>query len=244
MNDIYTRIEDFLDNALTDAERAAFEAEARADPALADALALAREARERLARQWAQQAPEAELGKTLKTLGKRHFANDVGTAKSTRHIWWWVAAAAAAIALVIWLFWPPKAEDLYERYRHFPEAAFVLKSSEPTAQTLDVAAKSFNAKDYQSALDALNAHLQTKPDDLEARFFAALSQLELRRVAEAEATFQQIISAENAWSEEARWYLALTYLREKKKEKCKQVLRQIPPTGAHHVEAQALLKKL
>lgn len=244
MNDIYTRIEDFLDNALTDAERDAFEAEVRADPALADALALAREARERFARQWKQEASEAELGKTLKTLGKQHFGNEVLTATPTRRIWRWAAAAAAAVALIIWLVWPPKAENLYDRYRKFPEAGFALKNGAPAAQALDAAARSFNTKDYQSALDALNIHLQTNPGDLEALFFAGLCRLELGQFAGAESAFQQILSANNAWSEEARWYLALTYLSSKRLEKCSEILRQIPPGGAHYAEAQMLLKKL
>ena len=247
MNDIHTRIEDYLDGTLNAAERADFEAAARADPALAEALSLAREVRERLARQWGQEGEEAALRRTLKDLGKQHFgggkARSPSPLRSTRTRWW--MAAAAAVALVVWLSWPPGADALYERYRIFPEAAFALKSSNASAaQNLDAAAKSFNAKDFAPALSALNVHLNATPDDLEARFFAGLCQLELGQFAASEATFRQIIFPENVWSGEARWYLALTYLREKKSEQCKEILGQIPSGGAHHAEAQELLKKL
>lgn len=247
MNDIYARIEDYLDNALTDAERAAFEAEARADPAVADALGLAREARERLARQWSHERAEAELKETLSSLGKQHFGGNSAKKTILAHptrVRWWLAAAAAAIILAVWLAWPREADALYERYRTFPEAAFALKNGGTSGQALDAAAKSFNDRDFAPALAALNAHLNTTPNDLEARFFAGLCQLELGQLAEAEATFRQILSPENAWSGEARWYLALTYLRQKKTGQCKEALRQIPPGGAHHAEAQELLQKI
>ena len=234
-----------LPRALSDAERTAFEAEARADPALAEALALARE---RLARQWAHEGKESALRRTLSDLGKQHFGGDKTNSppplRSARTRWW-MAAAAAALALVVWLSWPPGADALYERYRIFPEAAFALKSSNiSAAQNLDAAAKSFNAKDFAPALSALNAHLSAMPDDLEARFFAGLCQLELGQFDASEATFQQIISPENVWSGEARWYLALTYLRKKKRGQCKEILHQILPGDAHHAAAQELLEKL
>jgi len=248
MNDIYARIEDYLDNALSAAERTDFEAAVSADPALADALAQVREARERLAQQWTQEGAEAALRNTLKDLGKQHFGEDKANSptplRSTR-IRRWMAAAAAAVTLVVWLSWPPGADALYDRYRVFPEAAFALKSGNTSAaQNLNAASKSFNAKDFVPALSVLNAHLSATPDDLEARFFAGLCQLELGQFAASEATFRQIISPENVWSGEARWYLALTYLREKKREQCKEILGQIPPSDAHHAAAQELLKKL
>lgn len=248
MNDIHTRIEDYLDGTLNAAERADFEVALRADPALAEALALAREVRERLARQWAQADAEAALRRTLTDLGKQHFGGGKTISPPplrAARIRWWMAAAAATVALVVWLSWPPGADALYDRYRIFPEAAFALKSSNTSAaQNLDAAAKLFNTKDFASALSALNAHLSATPDDLEARFFAGLCQLELGQFAASEATFRQIISPENVWSGEARWYLALTYLREKKVEQCKEILGQIPLGDAHHAAAQELLKKL
>jgi tetratricopeptide (TPR) repeat protein len=263
MEELYPRIEDYLDNALTDAERAAFEADAQADPALAAALSHVREARERLAQQWAQESAEAQLNETLKVFGKKHFGGGEQSKRPARRVSlgrWWAAAAALVGILVIWLAWPGGDDALYEHYRKFPEAGFVVKSGE--AQTLNEAAALFNVKNFDAALPILKAHLEQQPDDLEVRFFAGLCQLELGGLTEADSTFRLIISSgkfesgmisrteiddgvtSNAWSGEARWYLALTYLKEKKGKACAEILKEIPPGGAHYQEAQALLKRL
>jgi tetratricopeptide (TPR) repeat protein len=212
---------------------------------LAEAFAQVREARERLSRQWAQENEETKLRDTLKDLGQQHFGSAEQSGPITRRVplgRWWVAAAAAVAALAIWLAWPTASERLYKEHRHFPIASFTVKSS--GEQTLADASKSFNNKDFNAALAGLNAYLQTQPDDLEARFFAGLCHLELKQFAEAEAVFRRFLSSENAWSGEARWYLALTNLRDKKEKECREILLQIPPNGAHFDEAQELLKNL
>lgn len=248
MEDLYPRIEDYLDNVLSDAERVEFEADVQNDPTLAAALAATKEARERLARQWAQASAEATLRQTLQDVGKQHFTGKSQTSRSARSVSlgrWWMAAAAAAAVLLVWLAWPPSTDTLYQRYRLFPEASFALKSGAdaPTPSLTD-AAQAFNNKDFAAAQATLSTHLRTKPDDLEARFFMALCQLELGQLDEAENTLSSLVSPETAWSGEARWYLALAHLRNKKPEACKAVLRQIPAGAPHHAEAQALLRKI
>ncbi|MBK8426586.1 MAG: hypothetical protein IPL27_11715 [Lewinellaceae bacterium] len=133
---------------LTEAERTAFESELQSDPALATALQQMRETRERLARQWAQEGADAELRHTLKDLGQQHFIEKQPT---TRRVvsgnWWRAAAAAVAAILVAWFVWPAGDEDMYERFRQFPEAGFSEKGS--SEQTLSGAEKAFNAKEYK-----------------------------------------------------------------------------------------------
>lgn len=241
MEELYPRIEDYLDNAMNGAERTAFEVEVQADPALAKALAQAQEARERLARQWAQEKSEAELSATLKELGKKHFSHS----KKTRRFQFnprWMALAAALTALLVWLGWPASEATLYKRYRKFPEAAFVVKNG--SNQSLEQAANQFNTGDFDGALSGLKTYIQQNPEDAEARFFAGLCQMETGRLAEAEAIFRQMLESKNAWSEEARWFLALAYLRGEKNSDCRETLNQIPPGGAHYEEAQQLLKKI
>ncbi|HRI60249.1 MAG TPA: tetratricopeptide repeat protein [Saprospiraceae bacterium] len=245
MEELYPRIEDYLDNALTDAERAAFEADVQADPASAAALEQVREARERLSRHWTQESAEAGLREQLSELGNQHFGTTEQPNRNARRFFigrWWMAAAATVAALIVWLAWPPGNDALYTRYRAFPEASFTLKSSDKS--TLDKAADAFNDKNFSAALSSLNTYLLQQPNDQEARFFSGLCQLELSRFTEAEAIFREIISADNAWSGEARWYLALTYLRSKKMEDCKSVLQEIQQGGAHYNEAQELLGKI
>ena len=61
---LYTRIEDYLDNVMKEKDRISFEAEVRQDPAIAKALEQVREARDRLRRGWENDAADHTLHDT------------------------------------------------------------------------------------------------------------------------------------------------------------------------------------
>jgi len=242
-NNRYTQIDDYLDGALNTGERQAFEALLQTDPALAQALATVREARERLRKHWADETADAPLRQTLQSL-ERDFFKSRGQARTFQlpRIAWAAAAALACLAVAWFFLRPPADERLYARYRAFPEADFTTKSAD--VSSLQPAATAFNATNYAGALEHLQNYLAAHPDDLEARLFAGLCYLELGRYQEADAIFQTIYGEANAWADEARWYLALSYLRQGKHRESAGLLQQIPAGSAHYQEAQKLLGEL
>ena len=244
MDDLYARLDDYLDDALPPSERAALDAQLAADPALASTLAQLREARQRLGQTWANEAEETALRDTLRSTAKDYFKAQpaIRPQGRRRQLWWAIAAALSLLVVAWWNLRAPAPERLYSRYRHFPEAAFTLRTGAP--QSLPAAEAAFNQKEYAAALAGLQAYLNTNPDNLEALFFSGLCQLELRQYAAARAIFQQLQDQPNAWSGEARWYTALSYLREGNRQACAATLHRIPPDDAHTQEAEQLLKDL
>jgi len=251
--DLYIRIEDYLDGALNAAERTALEADLQADPLLAETLAQVREARARLIQHWAHEEDERALSGTLQQLGRAHFTRNsaslaaINTPRLQARRWWPLAAVAAAAGLIgiaVWFFRSTGETDLYAQYRQFPAASFGTRSAnDPTQADLATADVAFNGGRYADALPTLQQYLASHPNDLEKRFFAALCQLELGLTMEATANFQQLRSAP-AYADEATWYLALTFLKEKKSAQCAEVLRQITRDSQHYGEAQELLEQL
>ncbi len=249
---LYTRIEDYLDNAMSDQDRLSFEAEARDDPAVAEALAYVREARTRLRRHWEYQQSDAALEETLRTLGRQYFQTPArGKGSGGGRLFrlplgaWWAAAAAAALLIAAWLFLrPPANERLYARYRQLPDAAFTIRNAATDQQYLQRAEQAFNSKDYAAALATLQTYLQNQPGNVEAQLFAGLCLLELRRPAEAQTILQTISAGANAWSDEASWYLALACLLQNKRAECAEILQRIPQNSGHYAEAQELLNKV
>jgi len=254
MEEMYARIEDYLDGAMPEAERAVFEADLAADTALAVALADVREARERLPRHWALAPDEAALRKTLEPLGQQFFGKNARSRPaqppkpggSAHSLWLWLTALLAA-ALLAWLLWP-KAESeqrLYAEFRRFPEASFTLKSSGATSsQTLAQAETDFNQKNYAAALLTLRAHWAAQPEDLEARFFMGLCELELAQTEDAIATFSATADSGGVWAGESRWYLALSHLRNKNRAACAEILQKIQAGQPHYEEAKKMLGRL
>jgi len=170
MEEIYARIEDYLDDLLTPTDRADFEAQLSAHPELAADLEQVREARARLARQLAEQNDDAALTKTLQAIGQQHFSSTATPSPSLRAAqppssrrWWLAAAAVIAAAFITWLMWP-KADTparLYAEHRRFPEANFTFKGSENAAQSLQTTANFFNQKNYTAALGGFQQYFST-----------------------------------------------------------------------------------
>ena len=249
MNDWYERLEDYFDGVMNEHDRAALEAEAAADPALAEAMALVRETRERLGQRWAGESADAALRETLKGVGTVHFQSEDKHMPKLRRTpvlrLVWSIAAGVAFTLIAWLLLrPPAHERLYAEYRIFPEAAFTVKSDILADTGLPAATVAFNHQHYQQALEALQKYRQANPANLEVAFFAGLCLLELNQTADARIIFSELTVSRNAWREEAVWYLALCYLRDNNRAKCIETLREIKPEDAHGAEAQVLLDAL
>jgi len=241
----YGLIEDYLDGTLGEEERTIFEAKALADPELAKALDKLRMVRERLGHQFRQEKSTTELRKTLSILGEQHFNKpDPATSLTFRRYYMrWALVAAAFISLLIAVFFLRTGNnDLYKEYRKFPEAGFVTKGN--NISELAGVDQAFNNGEYEIALNMLTAYLINNPADMEARFFAGLCAMELDRFSLAEASLKQILTTTNSWSKEARWYLALAYLKQKRTKECHELLSQIDSQESHFKEAQSLLKEL
>ncbi len=252
---LYTQIEDYLDHIMNDAERKSFEAELSRNPAMAEALEQVREARDRLQRMWQNETSDAQLEETLQRLGGEYFAagavkktgGGAGGGKQFRlPMAWWALAAGTAAVVVAWLLLRPvSSEQLYAQYRDFQEASFTLMGNDTTQQNAQTAAEAFNKRDYATASKALEAYLKTHPNELEAQLYSGLCDLELGRYNRAIPTFQKIrATPNNAWAEEATWYLALTYLRQNNRNQCIKTLRSIPQNSGRYGVAQQLLKAM
>jgi tetratricopeptide (TPR) repeat protein len=249
MEDYYDDIEQYLDGAMSDAERLDFEAQVAADAELAQALVAVREARTRLAQQWAQAADETALRNTLGALGQQHFG--LQASATPRRYWWrWAAAAAVAVAVVagtVLMLRPQMDERLYARYRHLPTADFTVRGNDATqlSQTLREAAEAYNEKSYARALTTFQKALQLQPNQPEAQFFAALCHLELNQMREAETLLEPLANSGGAWASDARWYLALSHLRRHDRAGCAAILQQFQSSDTRrYQEAQELLKKM
>ncbi|MFN8301569.1 MAG: tetratricopeptide repeat protein [Saprospiraceae bacterium] len=252
MEELYERIEDYLDGQLEEAERTAFEAALQSDPQVSAAFDIVREARERLSRQWAEEKADTELVATLRQLGQHHFqAETAATAPAASRPWivrhWPKLAAAATFAgILIWLGWPAGDPDarLYAQYREYPEAAFVVRSEAPDGSEMAQATSAFNSGHYDVALPILERKVQTAPNESEARLFLAICLIETGRSADARIHLAELVKGGGAWASDAGWYTALSYLKEKNRALCIETLRNIPPGDPHYASAQALLKKL
>ena len=142
--------------------------------------------------------------------------------------------AAASIVLICSLgfyFIENRSNDFYEEYyQTYPN---VIAPTVRGGNNEDLKSEAFYEYDngnYQKSLDLFSKIYDTENDDY-ALFYKALSQMELHKITEAIATFQQFnLEKNNAFSPYVKWYLALSYLKENQKEKAIPLLKSLSET--------------
>jgi len=246
MEDLHTTIERYVNGELSGQELAELEKRLESDSDLAAEVQLFKQAKDSLSDQFVHEEAENNLKATLQEVSPSYFQEKKKQARIIpllRRYGLPAAGIAAAVALI--LIFQPFQASLYDQYKQLPTASFI-EQSEPEQADLAAAQQAFNQKDYSTALDIFQQYLAQKAnqDDVEIRFYAGLCHLELDQLSEARTIFESLQSGNSVYKNEGSWYLAMTYLKEKNWEKCREYLRQIPEGTERWEEARVLLKKL
>jgi len=189
---------------------------------------------------------ENELRHTLQQMNEKYFAKDAVVKKGSFKKW--LAIAASLIFIIALSFYflmqsRPSAEKLYAQFAQHTNLNIQLRGT--AADSLaEQAAAIFNSKDYSSALPMMEKYLQQQPDDIQMKFSEAICYLETGKPNEAEKIFAVIAGGQTAFGETAKWYLALTALKENDFTKCRSNLNSIANTSPYFTKAKALLEKL
>ena len=170
-----------------------------------------------------------------------------------------VAATVAAVLVLGWLVWYyAVAQRPYRLYlaafdRQPVQAYQALRSLQPRADTLDPrivrGLQALRAEDDLAALAAFRAYLATDPAPTDGRplLYRGLLALSTGYLAEARANLQQLRQDYPTLHEDATWYLALSYLRERKARQAIPLLEElVAPTapGEYRRAATELLRRL
>jgi len=164
----------------------------------------------------------------------------------------WIPLAAAAVLIIaagVWFGLPqissPTPQELYLSYfEPFDSPGSGLTRSTDNEKNLKASAyQAYDAKDYEKAA-ALFAALIKQQDDAIAHLCLGSSWLALDKPEEAEKVFTHIIESHSDLVTSAKWYLALTFLRQGKIERTKATLWEISDSSTYGKEAKDILSKL
>jgi tetratricopeptide (TPR) repeat protein len=195
---MYETIDNYFEGRLSEAEKAAFEAQLEQDPLLADEVAFYLSAKVALKEQ---------------TLQKRH-AEWTQSHPVQSLPWGWLSGAAAAIILLVmtWYFLKPTPLTLQEQANAYIEKEWsVLETNMSTdTDSLQTAIGYYNKQKYKEALPIFE---QLARKDSRARTYAGFTYLQLKNYDAAIALFEQMAADPDLLDTHGKVYTALAYLQ-------------------------------
>lgn len=229
--ELYTWIEDYLAGELKGESLAEFENRLKTDSDFARQVELHRNLEAAF-----RDPRERELADHLKKANQNF--NHQNDKKKIIPFWKnprvWAVAAAAVILVLVWVY-PfqenriKDAQILYAEYHQvYPAPEGLRSENNDLDSVLSEGYKKYNAGEYESAFSIFSTLLTENPNHTQAQFYAGLSQFELRQPGKAISYFQATIDNSNSpYISQAKWYMALAYLKQDNKSEAKKWLREL-----------------
>lgn len=236
-------IEQYLNNELTSEQRKDFELQLTSNNDLLNDFELYKSINTTMS----ATSNENELRQTLQQMNKKYFAENTAVVKKGRFNKWLVIAASVifitAVSLYFILNSKLSSEQLYADYVQHSPLHIQMRGNESDASAQKAAAE-YNNKQYKAALLSIETYLKMQPEDIQMKFAAAVCYLETGKYTEGEKIFSTIAGGQTAYTDAAKWYLAMTALKQNDFEKCRSNLKGIPISSSYFTKAKELLEKL
>ena len=238
-NDMITR---YLDGEMENEQLRAFEEQLLKDPELQKKLELTREVNETLKIKLHPDQNELAYRNTLAGLREEYFKPKTKIVSITRFRWA-TALAAVFIAAIVLTIWSPWKKSLFQQYAVI-QMPGIAERSASNDSVLMLAAQYFNDKDFNSAIPIFETMLKKDPENTFVRYYYAIALLENGQADQSKMELTTLYNGNSLFRYEAAFYIAMSYLKENDKTRCKEWLDKIPADAASYVKAQELLKKL
>ena len=110
---------------------------------------------------------------------------------------------------------------------------------------LNKAATAYENKNYTEAEETFIQLAQKYPDNNDYKFYLAITQLRNNKTKESINTFNTLYQLDNdfAYYEETRWYMALAFVKQNKKTKAKNILKELIEYEGYYFDKAYLLSK-
>lgn len=249
--DVYSRIEDWIAGNMTDSERNEFEQEMQDNPELKEQATTYMTLHRYMLGEPSAEQGEAALRSTVNEARAEYKPGDSQAPKVVQmrgKLLLALTAVAAAIALffvIRFTFFNTREEpsQLYASYATFDKLSAIRGDSADSTETGAIA--SFNAGDYGQAIPLLQDFTGRKPGETKYLLALAYALTRQDRFAEADSSLNNIIAnGAPFFQDNATWLLALSKLKQQKKEECISLLKSIPAGSDFHSKAVELLGKI
>ena len=158
------------------------------------------------------------------------------------------ALIVLAIAIPGYLFFQPvTTENLYaDNFKPYHNVLTpASRSAEQELTELQKLMLLYEQKDYNIALGEFNEYIDQHPEEGGLRFYRAIIFMELDDLEKAIADLEYVMDNNRSLAGQAKWYMALTYLKDNRPEDAFKVLEEISGSGnPYSQQAAEILKQI
>lgn len=234
----YIVFENYLSNELSAEEKMSFEKQLAEDPEFASAFEIYKELNQHLENKFGNEQELKAFKKNLKSISNEHFKTKKSKVVAFKP---WQYAIAASIAILVGLFVFQNINPSFDDYNNPEMATFTERGD--VNENLKLAQDAFNTKNYKGAIPHFEAVLKVEKSP-EIQYFYAVSLLEDNQFQKAETNLLELKSGTSIYKNKATWYLALSKLKQKEYDSCKEILLTIPDDFEDYDQVQELLNEL
>lgn len=195
--------------------------------------------------QFAPDAQRNNLQQTLTGLSNTYFKEEEkpeAKVVSFRSYAKWISGVAAVLIIGLLLFNPWRG-DLYKQYNTATTMSVSERGAGPETD-LEKAAAFYNNKQFDKAEPLLASICKTDTANSLAKFYYAVTLIENKKESASRPILEQLYHGQSAFKYNAAYYMALSYIKVKDKNNCRQWLELVPQGTSNYNKAQELLKKL
>jgi Tetratricopeptide repeat len=242
----YDMINRYLDGEMNAEELKAFELQMQQDGELNSEVELLKDVQSTLKIKLHPGENETALRSSLQEMNAEFFTGKTEQTKIiplSRRRWITAIAAVFVMALLLTVWQPWKKEDLYQQYAAVQMPAIAERGA-TSDSLLKKAVENFNNKKFAEAIPAFETVLKDSAENSFVQYYYAIALLQNDNIEKARTQLTALYYGGSIFRNDAAFYMALSYLKEKNKAVCKDWLNKIPTDNAAWFKAQELLKKL
>lgn len=151
-----------------------------------------------------------------------------------------IFAIAVLIGMIIWAPW---SSGLYDKYSFSKQMSVTGRGTANQAR-LSKAAELYNKADYAEARKILGKEYMFSPKNPLLAYYFAITLIETGQGYEARTVLQHLSEGQSVFKYDAVFYVALSLLKENRKEEAVQWLQKISKENANYAKAQELIAEL
>ncbi|GAB3927480.1 hypothetical protein [Mucilaginibacter myungsuensis] len=240
----------YVDGEMDEQERLEFERSLATDAELRAYVEQYQQACVALKSHFAADNDILRLRETLNTLNAEHFKPEAKVVSmrpevkdsSIRMYTKW-ASGIAAVLIIGLLVFNPWRKTLYDRYSTATTMSVTERGVGPQTD-LEKAAAFYNKKEFTKAEPLLAKTFTADTTNSLAAFYYAVTLIQDKQEDKARSILTSLYKGESAFKYDAAYYMALSYVKQKRKAEAKPWLKLIPKGMANYAKAQELAAKL